>query len=121
MFAERLGEYSQNMLSEAFWTPNTVSSQFDGYPELGSRSKSSPNKEPAMFAELFLGSTNNTNYIREANVRPVKTIPLRLSSLFKSCGLRTRSCYTFPHNEWNFEKALTAAHLNAGVIVVVTV
>ena len=25
-----------------------------------------------MFAELFLGSTNNPNYVREANVRPVK-------------------------------------------------
>ena len=42
MFAE-LGEYSQNMLSEAFWTPNISSSQFDEYSQLGSRSKSSPN------------------------------------------------------------------------------
>ena len=24
-----------------------------------------------MFAELFLGSTNNPNYIREINVRPI--------------------------------------------------
>ena len=32
-----------NMLSEAFWTPNTASSQFDEYSQLGSRSKSSPN------------------------------------------------------------------------------
>ena len=42
MFAE-LGEYSQNMLSEAFWTPNIALSQFDEYPELGSQSKSSSN------------------------------------------------------------------------------
>ena len=38
VFAE-LGEYSQNMLSEAFWTPNIASSQFDEKPEIGSRSK----------------------------------------------------------------------------------
>ena len=42
MFAE-LGEYSQNMLSEAFWTPNIASSQFDKYSQLGSQSKNSPN------------------------------------------------------------------------------
>ena len=29
-----LGEYSQNMLSEVFWTPNIAWSQFDEYPEL---------------------------------------------------------------------------------------
>ena len=48
-----LGEYSQNMLSEAFWTPNIASSQFDECPELYSRSKSksSPNLEPTIFAE----------------------------------------------------------------------
>ena len=34
---------SQSMSSEAFWTPNTASSQFVELPELGSRSKSSPN------------------------------------------------------------------------------
>ena len=28
MFVEQ-GEYSQNLLSEAFWTPNIASSQFD--------------------------------------------------------------------------------------------
>ena len=33
---------SQSMLSEAIWTPNIASSQFNEYPELGSRSKSSP-------------------------------------------------------------------------------
>ena len=42
MFAE-LGEYSQNMLGEAFWTPDIASSQFDEYLELGSRSKGSSN------------------------------------------------------------------------------
>ena len=36
-----LGKYSQNMLSEA-WTPKIYSSQFDEYPEIGSRNKSSP-------------------------------------------------------------------------------
>ena len=33
MFVE-LGECSQNMLSEAFWTPNIASSQLDEYSEL---------------------------------------------------------------------------------------
>ena len=37
-FAE-LCKYSENMLSEVFWTPNIASAQFDEYPELGSRSK----------------------------------------------------------------------------------
>ena len=60
------------MLSEAFWTPNIASSQLDEYPELGSRSKSLLNQEPTRFAERFLGSTNNPNYVREANVRPTK-------------------------------------------------
>ena len=41
-FAE-LDEYSQNMLSEAFWTLNIASSQFNEHPVLGSRSKSSSN------------------------------------------------------------------------------
>ena len=58
-----LGEYSQNMLSEAFCTPNIASSQFDEYPELGSHSKS--------FTQL------RTNYVRfdeypETTVCPVK-------------------------------------------------
>ena len=45
MFAE-LGEYSQNMLIEAFWIE---------YPELGSRSKSSPkNQQCAVFSPLWL-------------------------------------------------------------------
>ena len=43
MFAE-LGEYSQNMVSEAFWTPNIDSSQFDEYPELGSKANDRPIK-----------------------------------------------------------------------------
>ena len=50
MFAE-LGEYSQNMLNEAFWIPNIASSQFDEYFQLGLQSKSSPNKEPTRFDE----------------------------------------------------------------------
>ena len=35
MFAE-LDEYSKNMLSEAFWTLNVPSSQFDECPKLSS-------------------------------------------------------------------------------------
>ena len=42
MFVE-LGECSRKMLSEAFWTPNIASSQFDEYSQLGSRSKGSSN------------------------------------------------------------------------------
>ena len=34
---------SQSMSNEAFWTPNTASSQFVEQPELDSRSESSPN------------------------------------------------------------------------------
>ena len=59
MFAE-LGEYSQNMLSEAFWTPNIASALFDEYSELYSRSKSWPNYEATRFAEYSqLGSRTN--------------------------------------------------------------
>ena len=43
MFVEQ-GECSQNMLSEAFWTPNIASSQFDEYFQLGSRRKVRPIK-----------------------------------------------------------------------------
>ena len=45
------------------------------------------------------------------------SIPLRLSFLFKSCGLWTLSC-DFVHR---FQMSLIAAHLNAGIILVVTV
>ena len=37
------GEYSQNMLSEAFGTPNIASLQFNEYSQLGSQNKSSQN------------------------------------------------------------------------------
>ena len=49
------------------------------------------------------------------------SIPLRLSVLFKSCGLRTLSIDFVPHHEWNIAKALVAAHLDAEIILVVTV
>ena len=62
MFVE-LGEYSQNMLSEAFWTPNIASSQFDEYPELGSSKRTN---------YVGLGSTITPNYVREANVRQIR-------------------------------------------------
>ena len=64
MFVE-LGESSQNMLSEAFWTPNIASSQFDEYSELYSRSKSLPNKEPTIFAEY-------SQPFSRTKVRPIK-------------------------------------------------
>ena len=68
MFAELL-EYSQNMLSEAVWTPNIASSQFDEYPRTRFAKQ--------MIVQLrisFVGlvSTKCPNYIREANVRPIK-------------------------------------------------
>ena len=47
--------------------------------------------------------------------------PLRLSFLFKRCGLWTLSCDFVPHDYLNIKMALIAAHLNAGVILVVTV
>ena len=48
--------------------------------------------------------------------------PLRLSFLFKSCGLWTLSCDFVPRN-YETLKCLSsvAAHLNAEVILVVTV
>ena len=46
---------------------------------------------------------------------------LRLSFLFTSCGLWTLSCDFVPRNERNIKMALIAAHLSAGVILVVTV
>ena len=59
-----LGEYSQNILSVTFWTPNITSSQFDEYPELYSRNKSSPNQEPTIFAEY-------SQLCSRTNVRPI--------------------------------------------------
>ena len=53
MFVE-LGECSQNMLSEAFWTLNIALSQFNEYFQLGSRTKIRPIKNQ-------LGSPNNSN------------------------------------------------------------
>ena len=43
-----------DMLSEAFWTPNIASSQFDEYSQLGSRTKARPIKNQ-------LGSPNTPN------------------------------------------------------------
>ena len=48
------------------------------------------------------------------------SIPVRLSLLFKKvvvCG----HCAILSLNEWNLKLTLTAAHRNAGVILVVTV
>ena len=53
--------------------------------------------------------------------RDLGSNPLRLSFLFKNCGLWTLSCDFVPHNQWNIKIALITAHLNAGVILVVTV
>ena len=48
--------------------------------------------------------------------------PLRLSFVFKHCGCRhCLVCDFVPHNQRNIKMALIAAHLNAGVILVVTV
>ena len=49
--------------------------------------------------------------------------PLRLSFLFKSCGLWTLhlSCDSVPHNYETLKMALIAAHLSAEVILVVAV
>ena len=44
-----------------------------------------------------------------------------LLSLQKGCGLWTLSCDFVPHNYEKNRMALIAAHLNAGVILVVTV
>ena len=46
---------------------------------------------------------------------------LRLSLLFKSCGLWTPSCGFVPHSYETLKWLSSAAHLNAGVILVVTV
>ena len=46
---------------------------------------------------------------------------LRLSFLFKSCGLWTPSCGFVPHSYETLKWLSSAAHLNAEVILVVTV
>ena len=46
---------------------------------------------------------------------------LQFSFPFKSCGLWTQSCDFVPHNYETLKSALIAAHLNAEVILVVTV
>ena len=61
----KLGECSQNMFSEAFWTPNIASLQFDEYSDYVGEAKVRPIKDQ-------LGSTNSPNYVREANVCPIK-------------------------------------------------
>ena len=54
--------------------------------------------------------------------RDLGSNPLRLFFLFTSCGLWTLSCDFVPHDyHETFKMALIAAHLNAEVILVVTV
>ena len=50
----RIGRMFQNMLSQAFWTPNLASLQFDEYSQLDSRNKRWPIKNQ-------LGSPNTPN------------------------------------------------------------
>ena len=47
--------------------------------------------------------------------------PLRLSFLLKSCGLWTMSCDFAPDHQRNIKTTLTAADLNAEIILAVTV
>ena len=54
------------MLSEAFWTPNIASSQFDEYSQLGSRRKVRPIKNQ-------LGSPTTPNYVREQTFAQLRT------------------------------------------------
>ena len=51
------------------------------------------------------------------------SIPLRLSFLLKKiyCGLWTLFCDFVPQSKRNIEMGLIAAHLNAGVVLEVTV
>ena len=51
---------------------------------------------------------------------PRFSIALALLSLQKGCGLWTPSCDSIT-SSWNIKMALIAAHLNAGIILVVTV
>ena len=58
--------------------------------------------------------------VRLVSRRTFGSNPLRDTFLFKSCGLWTLSCDFIPHNYWNIKLALIVAHLNAGVILLVT-
>ena len=61
------GEYSQNMLSEAFqWTPNISSSQFEEYAQLYSRCPVRPVKN-----QLY--SPNTPKYVREQMFTQLRT------------------------------------------------
>ena len=59
-------ECSKNMLSEAFWTPNIASSQFDEYSQLGSRRNVRPVKNQ-------LGSPSTSNLVREQTFAQLRT------------------------------------------------
>ena len=59
---------------------------------------------------------------RDQEERDIGSNLLRLSFLFKSCGLWTLSCDFDPHKYETLKSvALITAQLNAGVILVVTV
>ena len=67
-----MGEYSQNVMSEAFRTPNIASSQFEEDPKLEKFSQLRTDYDRGFFFVFFIGSTNNPSYVREADVCPVK-------------------------------------------------
>ena len=54
-------------------------------------------------------------------VGPTLDSPLWLTVLLRSCGLRTLSREFALHNQWNIKMAHIAAHLNAEIILLVTV
>ena len=61
----KLGEYSQNMFSEAIQTSNIASLQFDKYPELGLQSKSLPDSEQICLPNFFHLTDPHTRFARQ--------------------------------------------------------
>ena len=71
------------MLSEAFWTPNIASSQFDEYFQLGLHRKVRPIKNQ-------LGSPNTSNSVREQTFAQLRTglTPHRHMAFTQPTGVR---------------------------------
>ena len=61
----KLGEYSQNMFSEAIQTSNIASLQLDKYPELGLQSKSLPDSEQICLPNFFHLKDPHTWFARQ--------------------------------------------------------
>ena len=93
------------------------------HPSVSLRKSAAPNRRALTIHDMTWHDTCcETRFGLAVRQRDHGSILIRLSILFKSCGLWTLSCDFVPHSKlWNIKMALIAAHLNAEVILVVTV